>query len=77
MKEYPMKLMNMKDLIRFQRCVLSNNLHGEIRQKNYPVSVRSGFYLAMALPLDDAILCLKDDCQVKEDVITRICSVSA
>lgn len=73
MKEYPIKLMNLKDLIRFQKLVFTNDLHGEIRQKNYVSNIRFGLGLAMALPLDAATLSLKDCSEAKEADIMRIC----
>ena len=77
MKEYPIQIMNMKDLLRLQSCVRSNHLHGEIRQKNYVSNVRSGLYLAMVLPLDEATLCLTDCPASKESDIMRLCQVNA
>lgn len=75
MKEYPIKLMNLRDLIRFQTDVFSNHLHGEIRQMKYVCNIRFGLGLAMALPLDDATLCLKDCPEIKESDLVRICHV--
>lgn len=60
MKEYSIKIMNLKDLIQFQTYVVSNHLHGEIRQKDFVTNIRFGLYIAMALPLEEATLCLKD-----------------
>ena len=73
MKEYSIKLMNLKDLIQFQKLVFANDLHGEIRQKDYACNVRFGLGLSMALPLDAATLSLKDCTEAKEADIMRIC----
>lgn len=73
MKDYSVKLMNLKDLIRFQTCVFSNHLHGVIRQKDYACNIRFGMGLAMALPLDAATLSLKDCPEAKEADIMQIC----
>ncbi|MGM9605597.1 MAG: hypothetical protein ACI3XG_11120 [Faecousia sp.] len=75
MKEYPIKLMNLKDLIRFQTYVFSNQLHGEIRQMKYACNIRFGLGLAIALPLDEATLCLRDCPEIKETDLVRICHV--
>lgn len=77
MQEYPIRIMNLKDLAQFHKYVLSNNLRGQIRQKNYVANVRSTLSLAIALPLDAASLCLEEGTQVKEDVIRNICRISA
>lgn len=73
MKEYPIKLMNLKDLIQFEAYVFSNNLHGKIRQMDYACNIRFGPGLAMALPLDAATLSLNDCPGVNESDILRIC----
>ena len=65
MKEYPIKIMNLKDLIRFQKKVRALGLHGQIRQMNYVSNIRSGLNIALALPLDAATLCLKEDPKVE------------
>lgn len=65
MKEYPIKIMNLKELIRFQKEVRSLGLHGQIRQMNYVSNIRSGLNIALALPLDAATLCLKEDPKVE------------
>ena len=77
MKEYPIRIMDLKNLVQFQKYVFSNDLHGQIRQKNYVANIRCMLYLAMALPLDAASLCLEEGTQVKEDVIQNICRISA
>lgn len=75
MKEYPIKLMNLKDLIRFQSYVFSNHLHGEIRQMKYACNIRFGLWLALTLPLDDATLYLKDCPEISESDLVHICHV--
>lgn len=76
MKEYPIKIMNMKDLIRFQKKIRSLNLHGQIRQMNYVSNIRSGLNIAIALPLDAATLCLEDAPKVAEADIFRLCNAT-
>lgn len=76
MKEYPVKLWNLKDLFRFQAYVYSNHLHGEIRQMNYTCNIRNGIYLAMALPLDAATLYLKSCPVANESDIVRVCNTT-
>ena len=73
MKEYPIRIMNMKDLIQFQASVFYWHLRGEIRQMDYVCNIRFGLALALALPLDAATLCLKDCPQAHETDILRIC----
>lgn len=73
MKEYPIKIMNLKELIQFQENVFSRHLHGEIRQMKYVCNIRFGLGIAVVLPLDAATLCLKDCSGVEEADILRIC----
>lgn len=75
MKERPIKLMNLKDLIRFQAYVYTNHLHGEIRQMKYVSNIRSGLWLALALPLDDATLYMEERPELNESDLARICHV--
>lgn len=73
MKEFPIRLTSFRDLIRFQAYVYSNHLHGEIRQKRFVCSIRFGLYLALALPLEEATLYLKDCPQASETELAQIC----
>ena len=73
MKEYPIRIMNMKDLIQFQASVFSWHLRGEIRQMDYVCNICFGLGLALALPLDAATLCLKDCSKAHETDILRVC----
>ena len=73
MKTYPIQIISMKDLLRLQACVWANGLHGEIRQNNYVSNVRSWLYLALALPLEEATLSLKDCPASGEAEVLRLC----
>lgn len=77
MKEYPIQIMTLKDLLRLQSYVRANHLRGEVRQKNYACNVRSSLYMAIALPLDAATLYLKDCPAGKEADLVKICHVNA
>jgi len=61
MKEHPVKLMNISDLIRFNSYVKRNHIKGKVVQKSFCTSASSLWGLAFALPLDSATLITDSD----------------
>lgn len=60
MREYPIKITNFAELVKFERFVRKNNLHGELKQRDFSANIRSGFLLFMGLPFHHATVVLKD-----------------
>lgn len=60
MREYPIKITNLAELVKFESFVRKNNLHGELRQRDFSADIRSGFLLFMGLPFHHASVVLKD-----------------
>lgn len=60
MREYPIKIKNLADLINFESFVRKNNLHGELRQRDFKANIRSGLILFMGLPFNNASVVLED-----------------
>ncbi|GEM_PF-4968123 len=63
MKEHPVKIMNISDLIRFNSYVRKNHIRGNVVQKSLSVKASSVWGLALALPLDSATLITDSDCK--------------
>lgn len=60
MREYQIKITNVAELINFESFVRKNNLHGELRQRDFRADIRSGFVLFMGLPFNNASIVLSD-----------------
>lgn len=73
MKEYPIAINGLKDLILLERYVFANHLRGRVRQNNFVCNLRNTPYLALALPLEDAMLCLEDCPAGAEADLSRLC----
>ena len=56
MKTQELKLWKVTDLYRFHRYVRCNGIYGVVRQNQFVTSVRNTFMLALALPLDAAVM---------------------
>ena len=73
MKEYPIAINGLKDLLRLERYVFANHLHGKLRQNNFNCNLRNAPYLALALPLGEAVLRLEDCPAGAEAGLSRLC----
>lgn len=73
MKEYPIAINGLNDLIRLERYVSANHLHGRVRQNNFTCNLRNVPYLTLALPLEEAVLCLEDCPAGAEAGLIRLC----
>ena len=65
MKNQPLQLLKLRDLIRFHRYVRRHRIHGKVRQNQFVTSARNTFMLALALPLVSATL------EIEEREISR------
>lgn len=61
MKEHPLQIMKISDLIKFNKFVRKNHIKGRVIQNNLCSKANSFFGLALALPLDSAKLVIDDD----------------
>jgi len=62
MKEHPLQIMNIGDLIRFNNYIRKNHIKGKIVQKDLCAKANSLLGIALALPLDSATLIIDSDC---------------
>ena len=73
MTEYSIKIMNFRDLMRFEKYVYANHLHGKIHQCNYVANIHSLLGIALAIPLDSATVYLKHCPESLAAGIPQIC----
>lgn len=71
MKEYSVKITNLGELMRFESFVRKYNLHGEFRQRDFRVNIRSGFLIMLGLPFKNATVVL-ENCPSTVDVERQI-----
>lgn len=67
MKECPLQIYNIKDLIKFNSYVRKNHIKGKVVQKNFSSKASSLIGLAIALPLECATLIIDEDCNLTID----------
>ena len=73
MTEYSIKIMNLRDLIKFEKYVYANHLQGKIRQCNYTDDIHSILGIAIAIPMDSATVSLKDCPESLADGFPLLC----
>lgn len=62
MKEYPIKIMNICELIKFNKYCRKNHIKGKVIQNNFSANASSFWGIVFGLPLDSAKLIIdKED----------------
>jgi len=68
MKECPLQILNIIDLIKFNNYVRKNHIKGKVIQNNFSSKASSFIGLAVALPLECATLIVDVDCNQTIDL---------
>ena len=62
MKEHPLQILTIKDLIKFNSYIKKNYIKGRVVQNDFTAKASSFMGIALALPLEFATLIIDDDC---------------
>ena len=65
MKNYPIQIMNLNDLIKFHAYIRKNHIKGNVVQMNYSCKASSLVGILIALPLDSASLVVDESAKAE------------